>query len=622
MRRIMKWLSVALIIQVLVGCDLPQSAEQLRSSPSPAAIFGDPKYRAISYGGYRGLTRDEAPTLEQVIEDMEILAAMGIKLLRTYNTSQYPLAELTLEAISALKAQDPDFEMYVMLGVWIEARNAWAEGVWDAENNRWVGDTAPDHTLGNIENNTREIDTAIRLANSHPDIVKAIAVGNEAMVQWATQYFVYPQVISKWVNYLQNLKATGKLTPEVWITSSDNYESWGGGNTVYQTQELVDLMHAVDFISVHTYPFHDSFYNSEFWGVLPEEEALDPQLMAAAVMHRAVDYAKSQYNAVVEYASSLGIEKPIHIGETGWATTDATAYGINGSKAADEYKQKLFHEYLREWTDSAGISLFYFEAFDERWKQAADPQGSENHFGLIGLDNTLKFTLWNAADAGVFDGLTRDGKPLVKSFSGDVNALMASALLPPFKSQMAVRRITTRNEMREPGETVTEQLYVVTHQTLSALEDGQASYPSAPLKLIPWEGTANIELLADGSVMVQPRGGDWWGASLELDADLGEDLSQFAGGTLRFEIKGSASAVFSVGFQTGSYLRGDQVNNFGTFGPGTAYEINDTWTSVALSIEDINGGTDLTDVTNIIAFLSQNKGGEQKILVRNIVFSQ
>ena len=82
------------------------------------------------------------------------------------------------------------------------------------------------------------------------------------------------------------------------------------------------------------------------------------------------------------------------------------------------------------------------------------------------------------------------------------------------------------------------------------------------------------------------------------------------------------SAVFSIGFQTGSYLRGDQVNNFGTFGPGTANEINDTWTAVALSIEAINGGTDLTDVTNIIAFLSQNKGGEQEILVRNIVFSQ
>jgi hypothetical protein len=37
---------------------------------------------------------------------------------------------------------------------------------------------------------------------------------------------------------------------------------------------------------------------------------------------------------------------------------------------------------------------------------------------------------------------------------------------------------------------------------------------------------------------------------------------------------------------------------------------------------EINGGTDLTDVTNIIAFLSQNKGSDQEIFLRNVVFSQ
>jgi hypothetical protein len=43
--------------------------------------------------------------------------------------------------------------------------------------------------------------------------MEAIAVGNEAMVQWAVQYFVYPPVILKWVNHLQGLKAKGMLTP-------------------------------------------------------------------------------------------------------------------------------------------------------------------------------------------------------------------------------------------------------------------------------------------------------------------------------------------------------------------------------------------------------------------------
>ena len=139
MRSIVSWMSFVVIALLLSSCDSSQSPKERISSPPPENIFGNPTYRAISYGGYRGLTRDNAPTLEQVIEDMQILSAMGIKLLRTYNTSQYPLATLVLDAISTLKQRDPNFEMYVMLGAWIEARNAWAEGVWDAENNRWVG---------------------------------------------------------------------------------------------------------------------------------------------------------------------------------------------------------------------------------------------------------------------------------------------------------------------------------------------------------------------------------------------------------------------------------------------------------------------------------------------------
>ncbi|HOY51367.1 MAG TPA: hypothetical protein PLX49_06350, partial [Prolixibacteraceae bacterium] len=50
-----------------------------------AEILGDPACQAISFGGYRGITRDIQPTLPQLKEDMKILSAMGIKLLRTYN---------------------------------------------------------------------------------------------------------------------------------------------------------------------------------------------------------------------------------------------------------------------------------------------------------------------------------------------------------------------------------------------------------------------------------------------------------------------------------------------------------------------------------------------------------
>ena len=108
-----------------------------------------------------------------------------------------------LAAIDRIRADDPTFEMYVMLGAWIEAENSWSEGIWDPETNTWVEGSTPDHSKGNVVNNTAEINAAVQLANQYPDIVKAIAVGNEAMVQWAVAYFVYPPVILKWVNHLQ-----------------------------------------------------------------------------------------------------------------------------------------------------------------------------------------------------------------------------------------------------------------------------------------------------------------------------------------------------------------------------------------------------------------------------------
>ena len=56
---------------------------------------------------------------------------------------------------------------------------------------------------------------------------------------------------------------------------------------------------------------------------------------------------------------------------------------------------------MREWTDAKGISCFYFEAFDEQWKDANHPEGSENHFGLITLDGQAKYALWDLVDSGI-----------------------------------------------------------------------------------------------------------------------------------------------------------------------------------------------------------------------------
>ena len=386
-------------------------------SPTAADILGNPNYQAISYGGYRAISRDTVPSVDQIKDDMRILSAMDVKILRTYNTELAELPNL-LQAISELKQEDSSFEMYVMIGAWINCKDAFTDN--------------PDHTQEDKAYNESEVQRAVQYAQQYPDIIKMVAVGNEAMVHWASSYFVAPSVILKWVNYLQELKSKGDLPSDLWITSSDNFASWGGGDVVYHSEDLNNLIKAVDYISVHTYPFHDTHYNKEFWEVSQQNsqnKAVDELVDDA--MKRARDYAISQYSSVKNYLADLGIiNKPIHIGETGWATVSSGFYGRNGSQAADEYKQALYYDHMREWTSKNNISCFFFEAFDEIWKDAANSQGSENHFGLFTIDGKAKYALGNSVDKGIFSGLTRDGNTITKTFSGSKENLFASVLPP------------------------------------------------------------------------------------------------------------------------------------------------------------------------------------------------
>ncbi len=390
------------------------------TSLSAKDILGNPNFLAISYGGYRHADHDIEPTLDELKEDMKLLSAMGIKIARTYKV-YLPEAANLLKAIRELKQEDPSFEMYVMLGAWIDCKNART-------------DKEPDHDQEN-EANTLEIEVAVNLANQYADIVKVIAVGNEAMVKWAATYYVQPAVILKWVNHLQELKKSGKLPKDLWITSSDDFASWGGLGTEYHTEDLEKLYHAVDYVSMHTYPYHNTHYNPEFWGVPEDEESLSDIEKIDAAMLRAKKFAMSQYDSVSGYMKSIGINKPIHIGETGWASTSNGHYGPEGSRATDEYKQGLYYKHMRDWTNAEGISCFYFEGFDEQWKDAKNRKGSENHFGLINLKSQAKYPIWNLVDDGTFDGLTRDGKPITKTYNGDKDALMQDVLVPPLASE-------------------------------------------------------------------------------------------------------------------------------------------------------------------------------------------
>lgn len=605
-----------------VGCSQPTVETVPATTPSPieatssepsavsaSELLNDPSALAFCYGGFRGTDRQVVPTVDQIKEDMRILERMGVKLVRTYNTQQFKHAENLLNAIEELRLEEPDFEMYVMLGAWIECASAWTQDV--------------DHESENESGNRAEIEAAVRLAKEHPEVVKIVAVGNEAMVHWASQYFVRPAVILKWVNYLQGLKADGALPGDLWITSSDNFAAWGGLTPEYHTSDLTQLIEAVDYISLHTYPFHHTHYDPEQWGVPASEESLDRETQISRAMVRALVLAQEQYRSTQNYVKSLGIERQLHIGETGWASQDHRTFGAEGSQAADEVKAAMFYDAMRAWTRKENIGCFYFEAFDERWKDTSDARGSENHFGLFTLEGQAKYALWNLVDEGTFEGLTRDGHMVAKTHEGRLGQLEQQATGVPILSMIDRKKLEYPNTDRTLGEPVQQETYKVLPQRIEASKVEAIGQPSTFLKANVWEGTCGMVVTQNDVVRVQSGIGDWWGCALEFSGG-GENLSNYAAGHLVFEIQGDMTDAFELGIQSGNFGAGTQVNAFVPFSEDSNFTLTKQWKEVSVAIAELaqtsgdGRSLDLTNVTSVLAVRGQQGKVSGTIEIRNV----
>jgi exo-beta-1,3-glucanase (GH17 family) len=288
---------------------------------------------AICYSGYRdGQTPRLGlyPTYEQVREDLLILAR-NWKYLRLYDSSRH--AELVLDVI---EREGLDFE--VMLGAELAAEL-------NNPNCPWGGEFDEQTLAANRRHNDEEADRAIALAGRYPNVVFAVAVGNEAAVEW-TDHLV---PVERLVSLVKRVK--GSVSQPV--TSCDNYVPW--------MHKLDPVVEEVDFISIHTYPV---------W----EYRSIDD----------ALDFSKDNYSAVADRHSG----KPVIITEAGW-TTASNGRGIEPTNASEEL-QALYYQQLLDWTASEKILAFVFEAFDEPWKGSSDPLEPEKHWGLFTVDRKPK----------------------------------------------------------------------------------------------------------------------------------------------------------------------------------------------------------------------------------------
>ena len=188
---------------------------------------------------------------------------------------------------------------------------------------------------------------------------------------------------------------------------------------------------------------------------------------------------------------------------------------------------------------------------------------------------------------------------------------------------MDIIEIATINENREFGTPVTEDTYVILKDNFSLSGNANATYPTKEIKLNGWEGTSYMRLLKGGVVEVTTGLGDWWGAGLEIKGNgKGENLTEFANGTIHFEMRCESKSSFEVGFQTGHFANGTQTNNFADFGPQKKYATSKDWKSYSLKISELNNNAKLDDVTGLLIFREIDKMDGKKVFLRNIYYSK
>lgn len=185
--------------------------------------------------------------------------------------------------------------------------------------------------------NASQVDRAIALTNAYRSIVQAVSCGNEIFISPESDIYVSNK--DEIVGYLN--KIHDQTTAPV--TIDDLYLVW-------LDPKYNDLVKLQDFLAIHIYGQSDN-----------------------VSLEQTVSFIDDKINEL----KTLFPQKQILITETGW-TTSKNDGQFNPLTIADEVSQKQFYTQCQLWSNSNKIPIFYFEAFNERWKGVTATEAETN----------------------------------------------------------------------------------------------------------------------------------------------------------------------------------------------------------------------------------------------------
>lgn len=193
----------------------------------------------------------------------------------------------------------------------------------------------------NLTSNEEEVNTLTDLAQNHD--IETVIVGNEVVLSYECEWDTLTK--AELIEYITRVKENVSVP----VSTGEPWHIWNNDTNS-------DLVDAVDYILIHVHPY---------WEGIPIDNASD----------YVIDRCKEIQNKYPH--------KEVVIGEAGWPSDGSP----NGEAVPSLENQKRFMEELLDLADEEGIRLYYFEAFDEKWKEEYDVGP---HWGLYYSNRACK----------------------------------------------------------------------------------------------------------------------------------------------------------------------------------------------------------------------------------------
>lgn len=203
----------------------------------------------------------------------------------------------------------------------------------------WLGD--------GHDSNKLEIAALIEAVNANPDVVKRVLVGNEVLLRKDMD-------VDKLIGYIRQVKQAVKQP----VSYADVW-------SIYL--KYPQLMQEVDFITVHILPY---------W----EDEPV--------AIEDAAGHVEKIVQQIQDKAHSLGLNKPILIGESGWPAAGRQ----RGQAVPSVVNEARFIRSLIEVVNRHGWDYNIVEAFNQPWKSHNEGVVGAN-WGLLTIDREPVFPL-------------------------------------------------------------------------------------------------------------------------------------------------------------------------------------------------------------------------------------